>query len=67
MSLVHRFYFSLNILCLVLLSFCQNPFQAILRLKKRRKKSGMDHYKSVGEGGGLDLSGPTTKKHVCLP
>ena len=23
--------------------FCQNPFQAIIRLKKRKKKSGMDH------------------------
>ena len=22
---------------------CQNPFQAIIRLKKERKKSGMDH------------------------
>ena len=22
---------------------CQNPFQAIIRLKKKKKKSGMDH------------------------
>ena len=40
---------------------CQNPFQDI-------KKGGKVAWTTKPVGGGeAELSGPTTKKHVCIP
>ena len=43
---------------------CQNPFQAILRLEKKKEKMA-GTTKPLG-GGGQNLSGPTTNKTLLL-